>query len=104
MEEDQPGAVDMETLLKGVCAKANFLDLVENFIVFDDFARESRKILARNYQYLGVNRAVEARSVPANAEKGSWGLSGIPRVRERAIPWCSLPARFIANWGVTSPS
>ncbi len=60
LEEDQPGAVDMETLLKGVCAKANFLDLVENFIVFDDSAGESRKILARNHQYLGVNRAVEA--------------------------------------------
>ncbi len=60
LEEDQPGAVDMETLLKGVCAKANFLDLVENFIVFDDSARELRKILARNHQYLGVNRAVEA--------------------------------------------
>ena len=60
LEEDQPGAVDMETLLKGVCAKANFLDLVENFIVFDDSAGEARKILARNHQYLGVNRAIEA--------------------------------------------
>lgn len=60
LEEDQPGAVDMETLLKGVCAKTNFLDLVENFIVFDDSAGEARKILARNHQYLGVNRAVEA--------------------------------------------
>ena len=60
LAEDQPGVVAMETLLKGVCAKANFLDLVENFIVFDDSAGESRKILARNHQYLGVNRAVEA--------------------------------------------
>ncbi|MBT1073948.1 type I restriction endonuclease subunit R [Geobacter grbiciae] len=60
LAEDQPGVVAMETLLKGVCAKANFLDMVENFIVFDDSAGESRKILARNHQYLGVNRAVEA--------------------------------------------
>jgi len=58
--ENQPGVVAMETLLKGVCAKANFLDLVENFIVFDDSAGESRKILARNHQFLGVNRAIEA--------------------------------------------
>lgn len=48
LAEDQPGVVAMETLLKGVCAKNNFLDLVENFIVFDDSAGESRKILARN--------------------------------------------------------
>ena len=60
LAENQPGVVAMETLLKGVCAKANFLDLVENFIVFDDSAGESRKILARNHQYLGVNRAIEA--------------------------------------------
>ena len=60
LAEDEPGVVDMETLLKGVCAKANFMDLVENFIVFDDSAGESRKILARNHQFLGVNRAIEA--------------------------------------------
>ena len=60
LAEDQPGVVDMETLLKGVCRKENFLDLVENFIVFDDSAGQSRKILARNHQFLGVNRAIEA--------------------------------------------
>ena len=60
LAEDQPGVVDMETLLKGVCEKNNFLDLVENFIIFDDSAGETRKILARNHQFLGVNRAIEA--------------------------------------------
>lgn len=60
LAEEDPGVVDMETLLKGVCAKDNFLDLVENFIVFDDSAGEPKKILARNHQFLGVNRAVEA--------------------------------------------
>ena len=60
LAENQPGVVAMETLLKGVCAKANFLDLVENFIVFDDSAGNPRKILARNHQFLGVNRAIAA--------------------------------------------
>jgi type I restriction enzyme R subunit len=60
LAEDDPGAVDMETLLKGVCEKRNFLDLLENFIVFDYSSGESRKILARNHQFLGVNRAIEA--------------------------------------------
>ncbi|HOO77997.1 MAG TPA: type I restriction endonuclease subunit R [bacterium] len=60
LAEEQPGVVDMETLLKGVCEKANFMDLVENFIVFDDSAGETKKILARNHQFLGVNRAIEA--------------------------------------------
>jgi type I restriction enzyme R subunit len=60
LAEDEPGVVDMETLLKGVCDKTNFMDLLENFILFDDSAGEPRKILARNHQFLGVNRAIEA--------------------------------------------
>jgi len=60
LAEDEPGAVDMETLIKGVCDKANFMDLLENFILFDDSAGEPKKILARNHQFLGVNRAVQA--------------------------------------------
>lgn len=60
LAEDEPGVVDMETLLKGVCDRRNFLDLVENFILFDDSAGEPRKILARNHQFLGVNRAIQA--------------------------------------------
>ena len=60
LSEDEPGAVDMETLLKGTCSKANLLDLFENFIVYDESAGSVAKILARNHQYLGVNRAVES--------------------------------------------
>ena len=60
LDESEPGAVDMETLLKGICSKANFMDLFESFIVFDEPAGGAVKILARNHQFLGVNRAVEA--------------------------------------------
>lgn len=75
LAENQPGVVAMETLLRGVCAKANFLDLVENFIVFDDSTGESRKILARNHQFLGVNRAIEA--VCDREEKNRNGKLGV---------------------------
>lgn len=60
LEEDLPGAVDMETLLKGVCDRRNFLDIIENFILFDDSAGAPKKIIARNHQFLGVNRAIES--------------------------------------------
>ncbi len=53
LAEQEPGAVDMETLLKGVCNKRNFMDLVENFILFDESSGEPKKILARNHQFLG---------------------------------------------------
>ena len=39
LAEEDPGVVDMETLLKGVCNKRNFMDLLENFILFDDSSR-----------------------------------------------------------------
>ncbi|WP_372921798.1 type I restriction endonuclease subunit R [Roseovarius sp.] len=58
LAEYAPGAVDMETLLKGVCDRRNFLDLVENFVLFDESAGEPKKIIARNHQFLGVNRAI----------------------------------------------
>tara|TARA_R110002153_G_scaffold65121_3_gene174425 strand:- start:7752 stop:10997 length:3246 start_codon:yes stop_codon:yes gene_type:complete len=50
----------MEALLKIVCDKRRFLDLFENFILFADTAVGPAKILAKNHQYLGVNRAVDA--------------------------------------------
>lgn len=50
----------MEALLRVVCDKRRFMDLFENFILFADTANGPVKILARNHQFLGVNRAVEA--------------------------------------------
>jgi type I restriction enzyme R subunit len=60
LAEEEPGVVDMETLLKGVCDKQNFMDLVENFILFDESSGEPKKILARNHQFLGVNLAIQS--------------------------------------------
>ncbi|MCP4696344.1 MAG: type I restriction endonuclease subunit R [Gammaproteobacteria bacterium] len=60
LAEEEPGAVDMETLLKGVCDKRNFMDLAENFILFDESSGKLKKILARNHQFLGVNLAIES--------------------------------------------
>ena len=73
LSEDEPGAVDMETLLKGTCSKANLLDLFENFIVYDESAGSVAKILARNHQYLGVNRAVES----VHNRRGTDGKLGV---------------------------
>ncbi len=58
-EEDQ-GSVALETMLRGICKKENFLDLYENFILYDHSGGHTAKILARNHQYLGVNEAMKA--------------------------------------------
>ena len=60
LEEGDPGVVDMETLLKGLCSKRVLMDLFENFILFDDSSGELIKIVAQNQQVLGVNLAITA--------------------------------------------
>ena len=60
LSEQEPGSVALETMLRGICKKENFLDLLENFTLFDHSGGRTVKILARNHQYLGVNEAVKA--------------------------------------------
>lgn len=60
LKEDEEGNVALETMLRGICKKENFLDLFENFILYDHSGGHTAKILARNHQYLGVNEAVKA--------------------------------------------
>ncbi len=60
LNEQETGSVALETMLRGICDKANFLDLLENFILYDHSGGTTAKILARNHQYLGVNEAVKA--------------------------------------------
>lgn len=60
LAEAERGSVALETMLRGICQKENFLDLFENFILFDHSGGNTAKILARNHQYLGVNEAMKA--------------------------------------------
>ena len=73
LAEREPGVVEMETLLRGLCQKSNVMDLFENFIAFDDSSGDTKKIVARNHQFLGVNRALEA-VVERRERKGKLGV------------------------------
>ena len=59
LTEEDAGNIELPTMLRGICKKENFLDLLENFILYDHSGGSTVKILARNHQYLGVNQAVE---------------------------------------------
>ena len=59
MTEMESGNIELPTMLRGICKKENFLDLLENFVLYDHSGGSTVKILARNHQYLGVNQAVE---------------------------------------------
>ncbi|WP_298597452.1 type I restriction endonuclease subunit R [Zoogloea sp.] len=53
--KDQPL---LPILLRGMLDKARLLDIVENFVLFDASEGATHKIVARNHQYLGVNRVL----------------------------------------------
>lgn len=46
-------------LLQGMLQQQRLLDIVENFILFDASEGSTHKIVARNHQYLGVNRVID---------------------------------------------
>ena len=58
-DEADKGSLEAEVLLNGMLAHNRLLDIIENFILFDGSKPgDTRKVIARNHQVLGVNRAV----------------------------------------------
>ena len=60
LEEGGPEDPSLETLLRATCEPARFLDIIENFVLFDEAKVGLVKIIGRYHQVLGVNRAIEA--------------------------------------------
>ncbi len=58
--EGEEPSTSFETILHGTCEKGRLLDLVENFTRFSESGGGLAKIVGRNHQFLGVNRAIEA--------------------------------------------
>jgi type I restriction enzyme R subunit len=75
--EGEEASVSLETVIRGMCTKERLLDLIENFVVFQDLPGGFVKLLARNHQYLGVNNALarmdELHQAPPN-ERGRLGV------------------------------
>jgi type I restriction enzyme R subunit len=56
--EDEPRRISLDTLIRGTCAPARLLDLVENFTLFSEHKSGLIKILGQNHQVLGVNNSI----------------------------------------------
>src|SRR3989344_3795155 len=57
--EDESPKNDLATLIKGICEKRRLLDIIENFILFEDTNNGIKKIVPRYFQYYGVNRSFD---------------------------------------------
>ena len=56
--DEPPLTPVLPILLRGMCSKEALLDIVENFTLFDSSEEQTQKVVARNHQYLGVNKAI----------------------------------------------
>lgn len=57
--ENEEGVVSLDTMLRGICAKEKLMDIFENFLLFDDSGGDVVKLMAKNHQYIGVNKVLE---------------------------------------------
>lgn len=57
-DEGEKGVVSLETAIRGIGEPSRLLDIIENFTVFEDVAGGVIKKIAKNHQYLGVNKAI----------------------------------------------
>ena len=88
LNETDKGSLDAERLLNGMLAHDQLLDIVDNFILFDESKSvATRKVIARNHQVMGVNRAVAS---VARQEELKLEFPPEKRLRHRVV---ELPVR-----------
>lgn len=63
--------VSLEFALRGLCSKEHLIDYFENFILYH--TKGAYKIIAKNHQFIGVNKAVES----FNNREGKDGKLGV---------------------------
>ena len=59
IEEEEEGVVSLDTMIRGTCSPNRLMDLFENFLLFDTSHGEVVKLMAKNHQYIGVNKVLE---------------------------------------------
>ena len=57
-DETESGSTSLDTAIRGLCDKRRLLDIVENFTLFETARGGLIKKVAKNHQYLGVNKAI----------------------------------------------
>lgn len=68
--EKEETKVSLETMLRGTCKHSKLLDILENFVLYQN---DEIKIIPKNHQFLGVNNAIVAVS-DINNRNGKLGV------------------------------
>lgn len=76
-DEGEKGVVSLETAIKGIGVPSRLLDIIENFTVFEEVTGGLIKKIAKNHQYLGVNKAIAEVWRTKDRPKGRAGRLGV---------------------------
>ena len=74
INERDEGKVSLDTIIRGTCGKNRFIDIIENFILFSETQGKLTKIISKNHQYLGVNRAIKSYLQAQEQKNGKIGV------------------------------
>lgn len=76
-DEGEKGVVSLETAIRGIAERTRLLDIVENFTVFEEAQGGTIKKIAKNHQYLGVNKAIAELQRIKDRPAGEAGRLGV---------------------------
>jgi len=85
ISEKDEGIVSLDIIIKGTCEKSRLLDLFENFILFDTSVGSVAKLVARNHQFIGVNKAIE--HFQTTRQKAKDGIISIEDAQKLGVFW-----------------
>lgn len=85
ISEEDEGIVSLDTIIKGTCEKSRLLDLFENFILFDTSVGSVAKLVAKNHQFIGVNKAID--HFQTTRQKAKDGVISIENAQKLGVFW-----------------
>ena len=85
ISEEDEGIVSLDIIIKGTCEKNRLLDLFENFILFDTSVGSVSKLVARNHQFIGVNKAIE--HFQETRQKAKDGIVSVEDAQKLGVFW-----------------
>lgn len=104
-EKPTEGAVDFFTvLLNGMFPKDRILDLIRNFIVFQDIKGKTVKILAGYHQYFAVKKAVSKTLTAIEEKSGKVGVVWHTQGSGKSLSMVFYSGMLVSNSAFENPT
>jgi type I restriction enzyme, R subunit len=100
--EEEPRRVSLEVMIRGTCDKGRFLDMLENFTLFEERKTGLVKIIGQNHQVLGVNNTIasilKARAMGHGRGGVFWQTQGSGKSYSMVFFAQKVHRKLVGNW------